>query len=45
MASDATMLEDCLEASTVPQQNGGPGFNDWELEFLDSVQDQLGQER
>lgn len=37
------MIEDCMEASSVPKENGGPGFNDWELEFLESIQEQYGE--
>jgi len=35
------MLDDCDEASSVPQENGGPGYSEWELEFLDSVREQF----
>lgn len=31
------MLNDCEEASSVPESNGGPGFTKWELDFLDSI--------
>ena len=36
------MLVDCLGVKDIPLERGGPGFNTWELEFLDSIEDQLG---
>lgn len=35
-----TMLDDCNSAAPVTEENGGPGFTQWELEFLDSIEDQ-----
>lgn len=34
------MLDDCDSVKDVPASRGGPGFDDWELEFLESVRDQ-----
>lgn len=39
------MLDDCESAKTVPEANGGPGFTDWELEFLESLRDQVDDGR
>ncbi len=38
------MLEDCTGAEDIPKDRGGPGFNQWELEFLESLRDQLADD-
>lgn len=38
------MLDDCESAKDIPRSRGGPGFNDWEKEFLESVVDQFDTE-
>lgn len=43
MASISQMIDDCNEVKDIPESSGGPGFNDWELEFLDSVEDQYAK--
>lgn len=36
------MIKDCvMSASEMDARDGGPNFTDWELEFLDSLEDQL----
>jgi len=39
----AEMLDDCAGARDVLACNGGPGFNDWEREFIDSAADQFSE--
>jgi hypothetical protein len=39
------MLVDCLGVKDIPRERGGPGFSTWEQEFLDSIEDQLGDGR
>jgi len=34
-----TMINDCLSALNIPRSRGGPGFNQWEREFLESIED------
>lgn len=40
-AEQMSMLEDVENVSDVPLENGGPGYNKWELDFLVSVGEQL----
>ena len=34
-------LSACETAADVPKHNGGPGFSQWELEFLESIREQF----
>jgi hypothetical protein len=34
-------LSDCESALDIPKSRGGPGFNDWEKEFLGSIREQF----
>lgn len=35
------LLDDCENVASVSQDNGGPGFSQWELEFLESISEWL----
>ncbi len=37
------MLEDCENVRNVEKRNGGPDFSKWELDFLDSVEEQFDE--
>jgi hypothetical protein len=39
------MLSECDEVCDIPEARGGPGFNTWELEFLESLRDQMAGNR
>jgi hypothetical protein len=32
-----SMIADCLDVLNIPKSRGGPGFNDWERGFIESV--------
>jgi hypothetical protein len=34
-------VDDCMSVINITVSRGGPGYNDWEKEFLESVEDQL----
>lgn len=34
------MLDDCDSVLGIPRSRGGPGFSEWEVEFIESVRDQ-----
>jgi len=34
------MIDDCRSVLDIDKAHGGPGFSDWEKEFLDSIEDQ-----
>ena len=36
-----TWLDDCDEVRNIDKHRGGPDFNAWELDFLDSVREQF----
>lgn len=40
-----SMLNDCLSALRIPRSRGGPGFNDWEVQFVESVSEQFDDGR
>ena len=42
-ASVETMLSDCRDVVDIPSERGGPGFSQWEQEFLESIGDQLAE--
>lgn len=35
------MLTDCENVANIPKERGGPGFNEWEKEFLESLREQF----
>jgi hypothetical protein len=35
------MIEDCLNVLNIARSNGGPGYNKWERDFIESVDEQL----
>lgn len=37
------MIEDCKNVRNVERCRGGPGFDSWEQEFLDSIDRQFGK--
>jgi hypothetical protein len=37
------MIGDCQNVRNVARCRGGPGFSEWELEFLDSIDEQFGR--
>ena len=37
------MIEDCSNVKTIPESRGGPGFNDWEQKFIESIRDQYNK--
>ncbi len=39
------MVEDCLNVLHIAKSRGGPGFNKWERDFIESVSEQLGEGR
>lgn len=45
MAGVEEMLEDCNDVKDITSERGGPGFSQWELEFLESVTDQFAERR
>ncbi|KKL20614.1 hypothetical protein LCGC14_2453670 [marine sediment metagenome] len=38
-------LDDCDEVKNIPPERGGPGFNKWELDFIDSTREQFEEQR
>lgn len=37
------MIDDCESVKDIPRSRGGPGFSEWELDFLESVADQFDE--
>lgn len=35
------MIDQCESAAHVPKCNGGPGFSQWEHEFIESLREQF----
>lgn len=38
-----SMLEDCFNVINIPKERGGPGFNSWEVSFIESVDRQFNR--
>lgn len=34
-------LDACEEVKSIPRDRGGPGFGQWELEFIESIREQF----
>lgn len=39
------MVDDCVSVINIPVYRGGPGYNDWEKEFIESIEDQISSGR
>lgn len=40
-----SILEDIENVAGVPKENGGPGYSKWEMDFIESISEQLNEGR
>ena len=42
---EESMLSDCENVVDIPSATGGPGYNQWEQEFLESLRNRIDEGR
>jgi len=45
MCNAQDMVDDCLNVINIPKDRGGPGFNQWERDFIESLDERLREGR